>query len=133
MKYLISLAAMLVLLSQTLSAGDTRPYSVRMMDSEMLRNPDATWLDGRQGKLKWNYTTGLELLSFLDVAERYGLQYPWDYVRNWADTMADENGNSIPDFQGQYFVAADNEYVDKLLGFLDSEVFPVFGEEFISQ
>ena len=95
MKYLISLAAMLVLLSQTLSAGDTRPYSVRMMDSEMLRNPDATWLDGRQGKLKWNYTTGLELLSFLDVAERYGLQYPWDYVRDWADTMADENGNVV--------------------------------------
>ena len=41
--------------------GDIRPYSVKMMMSEMLRNPQAAWLDGRQGKLKWNYTTVLEL------------------------------------------------------------------------
>ena len=68
------------------------PYSVKMMLSEMARNPDATWLDGRQGQRKWNYTTGLELLSFLDVAERYGLDYPVDYVRSWADTMATEDG-----------------------------------------
>ena len=71
------------------------PYSVRMMNSEMLRNPQAVWLDGRQGKLKWNYTTGLELLSFLDVAERYGLDYPVDYVRDWADTMADNSGSIV--------------------------------------
>ena len=68
------------------------PYSVKMMLSEMARNPDATWLDGRQGQRKWNYTTGLELLSFLDVAERYDLDYPVDYVRSWADTMATEDG-----------------------------------------
>lgn len=96
MRYLICVAAALTLLSQTVSAvSGTRPYSVRMMDSEMLRNPDATWLDGRQGKLKWNYTTGLELLSFLDVAERYDLPYAVDYVRDWADTMADRNGNIV--------------------------------------
>ena len=106
MKYLSGFAAVLLLLAQMSAtavasapdahasrpAGDI-PYSVRMMDSEMLRNSDATWMDGRQGKLKWNYTTGLELLSFLDVAERYGLSYPVDYVRDWADTMADESGN----------------------------------------
>ena len=89
-------AAMLLLVVSSVFAEDAdRPYSVRMMDSEMLRNPDATWLDGRQGKLKWNYTTGLELLSFLDVADRYGLPYAVDYVRNWADTMADSNGNVV--------------------------------------
>ena len=71
---------------------DIEPYSVKMMLSEMARNPQATWLDGRQGQLKWNYTTGLELLSFLDVAERYDLGYAEDYVREWADTMATEEG-----------------------------------------
>ncbi len=80
--------------SSSLSAS-AAPYSVRMMNSEMLRNPQAVWLDGRQGKLKWNYTTGLELLSFLDVAERYGLDYPVDYVRDWADTMADNSGSIV--------------------------------------
>ena len=55
---------------------DTEPYSVRMMLSEMARNPQATWLDGRQGQLKWNYTTGLELLSFMDVAECHGICAP---------------------------------------------------------
>ena len=72
---------------------DTEPYSVRMMLSEMARNPQATWLDGRQGQLKWNYTTGLELLSFMDVAERYDLDYATEYVRQWADTMATEDGD----------------------------------------
>ena len=91
---LVCIFAVSLILPQTLFAGDRNiPYSVRMMNSEMLRNPDATWLDGRQGRLKWNYTTGLELLSFLDVADRYDLPYARDYVRHWADTMADENGN----------------------------------------
>ena len=45
-----------------------KPYSVRMVESEMKRCPTAADLDGMAGKLKWNYTTGLELLSFLDAA-----------------------------------------------------------------
>ena len=72
---------------------DNRPMSVRMMLSEMTRNPQASYLDARGGKLKWNYTTGLELLSFMDVAERYGLGYPVEYVKEWADTIADADGN----------------------------------------
>ena len=71
---------------------EIEPYSVRMMLSEMARNPQATWLDGREGALKWNYTTGLELLSFMDVAERYDLDYAVEYVRQWADTMATDDG-----------------------------------------
>lgn len=68
------------------------PYSVRMIRSEMKRCPDATWLDGLEGKLKWNYTTGLELKSFMDAAKRYELPEVVDYVRAWADTIADEKG-----------------------------------------
>ena len=62
-------------------SASPQPYSVRMMLSEMQRNPEASYLDGRNGKLKWNYTTGLELLSFMDVATRYDLDYPVEYVQ----------------------------------------------------
>lgn len=75
------------------SAMFSAPYSVRMMFSEMRRNPEASWLDGRKGQLKWNYTTGLELLSFLDVAERYDLDFAVVYVREWADSIASDNGD----------------------------------------
>lgn len=88
----------LMLACTSLAGEDVRivpdgiPYSVRMMMSEMVRNPDALYLDGRGGQRKWNYTTGLELRSFLDVARRYDLGYAVDYVRAWADTMATEDG-----------------------------------------
>ena len=68
------------------------PYSVRMIRSEMQRNPDATYLDGLGGERKWNYTSGLELKSFLDASRRYELPEVVDYVRAWADTMANEKG-----------------------------------------
>ena len=74
------------------AAYGQEPYSIRMIRSEMQRNPDATYLDGREGQRKWNYTTGLELKSFLDAAKRYELPEVVDYVRAWADTMATEKG-----------------------------------------
>ncbi len=88
MKRLIALMAVL----SAFTVYGQEPYSVRMIRSEMQRNPDATWLDGRQGERKWNYTTGLELKSFLDAARRYELPEVVDYVRAWADTMATEKG-----------------------------------------
>ena len=63
-----------------------------MIKSEMQRNPDATYLDGRNGVRKWNYTTGLELKSFMDAADRYDLPEVVAYVKEWADTMATEKG-----------------------------------------
>lgn len=76
----------------TVSAFAQEPYSVRMIRSEMQRNPDATYLDGRNGVRKWNYTTGLELKSFMDAADRYDLPEVVAYVKEWADTMATEKG-----------------------------------------
>ena len=76
----------------TVSAFSQEPYSVRMIKSEMQRNPDATYLDGRNGVRKWNYTTGLELKSFMDAADRYDLPEVVAYVKEWADTMATEKG-----------------------------------------
>ena len=48
------------------------PLSQKMLESEMRRCPAAADLDGQAGRLKWNYTTGLELLSFLDAAGNLG-------------------------------------------------------------
>lgn len=88
MRRLYIILALLV----TVSAFAQEPYSVRMIKSEMQRNPDATYLDGRNGVSKWNYTTGLELKSFMDAADRYDLPEVVAYVKEWADTMATEKG-----------------------------------------
>ena len=82
----------LIILSTTFTVMAQTPYSVRMIQSEMKRHPDATYLDGRNGERKWNYTTGLELKSFLDAAKRYEMPEVVEYVRDWADTMATEKG-----------------------------------------
>lgn len=63
-----------------------------MIWSEIQRNPDATHLDGRNGERKWNYTTGLELKSFMDATKRYDLPEVVEYVKAWADTMSTEDG-----------------------------------------
>ena len=60
--------AIIFALFALLSCTAKHSYSVRMVESEMKRCPSAADLDGMGGKLKWNYTTGLELLSFLDAA-----------------------------------------------------------------
>ena len=86
----LTIITVLLLLAWTALAQE--PYSVRMIRSEMLRNPDATYLDGMKGVRKWNYTTGLELKAFLDATKRYDMPDVVDYVRAWADTMATEKG-----------------------------------------
>lgn len=89
-RFLISFAAAFALFSCT---APDKPYSLRMVDSEIARNPEASYLDGRGGRLKWNYTTGLELLSFLDASRRYEDDSYVEYVKQWADSITDANGN----------------------------------------
>ena len=43
-------------------------FSREVVRSEMDRCPEASFIDGQNGSLKWNYTTGLELKAFLDSA-----------------------------------------------------------------
>ncbi len=69
------------------------PLSVRMVRSEIKRAPEATFLDGQEGGYKWNYTTGLELRSFLAVSRAYDIPEFDTYVRAWYDGILDENGN----------------------------------------
>ena len=88
MKRIVLLAALLL----AACAPKTEPYSVRMVRSEIKRAPEATFLDGQEGGYKWNYTTGLELRSFLDVARAYDIPEFDAYVHAWYDGILDENG-----------------------------------------
>ena len=67
------------------------PWSVRMVESEMIRCPESWQLDF-QPKLKWDYCHGLELQSMLDVYDRYGDQKIYDYALAYADTMVNADG-----------------------------------------
>ena len=67
--------------------------SVRMVRSEIKRAPEATFLDNQEGNYKWNYTTGLELRSFLAVSSAYDIPAFDAYVRAWYDGILDEEGN----------------------------------------
>ncbi len=61
--------AIILIAALALTACSARALlSQDVVRSEMVRNPEASHLDGLEGKLKWNYTTGLELQSFLDAA-----------------------------------------------------------------
>jgi len=69
--------------------------SERMVRSEMARCKDASWLDFNEGRYKWNYTTGLELKSFLDVYDNYGGRDIFDYVRAWYDSLVRPDGSIL--------------------------------------
>lgn len=71
--------------------GET-PMSEQMVYSQMTRCPDATYLDYTDGRLKWNYTPGLELRSFLDVYEVYGDTAIYNYVWKWYDAIVHDDG-----------------------------------------
>ena len=64
------------------------PLSLEIVRSEMARNPEASYIDGQEGNLKWNYTTGLELKAMLDAAPEEAL----DYVDAWYDAIIDSTG-----------------------------------------
>ena len=68
------------------------PMSIRMTQSEIIRNPEGWMLDFSKG-LKWNYCHGLECQSFLDVHDHYidNKKYAkivapfYTYVKEFAD------------------------------------------------
>lgn len=90
MKRIVILAFALVV---ACAPKQEEPLSVRMVRSEIKRAPAATFLDGQEGGYKWNYTTGLELRSFLAVSRVYDIPEFDAYVRAWYDGILDEEGN----------------------------------------
>lgn len=74
--------------------SDKQPWSVRMVESEMIRNPESWQLDF-QPRLKWDYCHGLELQAMLDVYDTYGGEHIFDYAVAYADTMVQDNGTIL--------------------------------------
>ena len=70
----------------------TEPYYVRMAESEMQRYPES-WMVDFSDKIKWNYTHGLEMQAFIEVAEKTGDEKYFNYALNYADTMVNDDGS----------------------------------------
>ena len=80
----------LILTALALTACTAKaPLSLQVVSSEMSRCPEASYIDGLEGKLKWNYTTGLELQAFLDVA-----------IKESQNTFTSSNQRTMPDATG---------------------------------
>lgn len=80
-----------------------QPLSVRMVESEIKRNPKAVNLDGiPEGKVKWNYTTGLELQAILDAGEAYDRPDFYDYAAAYYDTMVQPDGSILTYQKAKY-------------------------------
>lgn len=98
-----SLITLFCMLLAACSGGQRRvlydgrePLAVRMARSEIARNPSAVNLDGiPAGKIKWNYTTGLELLSLMDAAEAYDRPEFFDYAVRYFDTIVRADGTVL--------------------------------------
>lgn len=88
MKKIIYIAAAILLSACATTRKAAMPLSGRVVESEMQRNPEASYIDGLQGRLKWNYTTGLELKAMLDARED-----ALTYVDAWYDAIIGEDGS----------------------------------------
>lgn len=72
--------------------SDSNSWAVRMVESEIARNPEAWQLDF-QPKLKWDYCHGLELRAMLYVADKYNREDIRTYAISYADTMVNADGS----------------------------------------
>ena len=66
-------------------------WSVRMAESEMIRNP-SLWMADFVTEKKWNYTQGLMGLAFMRLNEATGDSRYYDYAKGYADSLIDSDG-----------------------------------------
>lgn len=71
--------------------ANEKPWSVRMADSDMKRNPEG-WMVDFNKKPKWDYTQGLFVSALERVWERTGDEKYFNYIKNFADFMISEDG-----------------------------------------
>jgi unsaturated rhamnogalacturonyl hydrolase len=71
--------------------SDKAPMSVRMSESDMIRNPDPTKLDFAPAP-KWNYTNGLVCSAIEKVWKKTGDVKYYNYIKRYADQMINEDG-----------------------------------------
>ena len=89
----------LVILVFTISCNQTKktrllPWSARMADSEMKRNPEPWMIDFRETP-KWEYTQGLVLKAILHVWQKTGDDKYFQYVNAYYDSFIDSAGNMM--------------------------------------
>lgn len=87
----VLLFAIIVSCSQTQTKTAEKPWSVRMADADMMRNPDAAMLDFAKAP-KWNYTNGLVCSAIQQVWHKTGDEKYYNYIKAYADQMIDEAG-----------------------------------------
>lgn len=66
--------------------------SQRIVYSQISRFPQAWMLDNLKA-LKWTYTAGLEIESFLQVAQKYNDTFIRNYVYAYTDSIVSEDGS----------------------------------------
>lgn len=86
-------SAVMTLASCACGAGKKVNNSELMVHSQMHRCPTAKYLDFKEGRLRWNYTPGLELKAYLDVYRTYGGEDIFNYVEAWYDEAVNEDGS----------------------------------------
>lgn len=67
------------------------PWSVRMADSDMIRNPKA-WMIDFVTEPKWNYTPGLVSSAMERLWKKTGDEKYYQYIKTYADEMINEDG-----------------------------------------
>jgi unsaturated rhamnogalacturonyl hydrolase len=67
------------------------PWSVRMADSDIGRNPKATMLDFSETP-KWNYTNGLICTALQKLWLKTGDEKYYQYIKTYADEMINSDG-----------------------------------------
>ncbi|MBQ8915571.1 MAG: glycoside hydrolase family 88 protein [Alistipes sp.] len=73
--------------------GD-KPLAVRMVESEIVRNPTPALIDFMPpGVVRWNYTTGLELLAMMEAAKMYDRPDFDAYAERYYDTIVQPDGS----------------------------------------
>ncbi|WP_018479493.1 glycoside hydrolase family 88/105 protein [Pontibacter roseus] len=77
--------------AQTQTVAAEKPWSVRMADSDMKRNPEG-WMIDFKDKPKWDYTQGLFASAIERVWEKTGDKKYLTYIQAFADTMISEDG-----------------------------------------
>ena len=85
----------IILIAALTACTAKAPLSLDVVRSEIARNSEATCIDGQEGRLKWNYTTGLELKAMLDVychSER-SEESILEYVDSWYNAIIDSTGS----------------------------------------
>ena len=92
--FLLTALAGMTLIAKAQKVDKNQPWSVRMVQSEMVRCPESWQLDF-QPALKWDYCHGLELQAMLDVYDRYGDERIYNYALAYSDTMIHDDGSIV--------------------------------------